>query len=127
MHLGDEVGDGQLQLVSPQPPVLGGGRKVVARPQKQQDVGGLADEPPSRLQKWRRKRQVLAVHPLAALAASTGVEDTQHRRHSGGAARDIDVRCGRFFESESHEFTAALDPGPVVELIGHGCLVSGDG
>ena len=43
VRLVDQVGDGELQLVRPQAPLLRARRQAVARAEEQQDVRGLAD------------------------------------------------------------------------------------
>ena len=58
VHLGNKVGDGQLQLVDPQPPFLRARRQTVARAKEQQDVGSLADGLLAGHQERRRERRL---------------------------------------------------------------------
>ncbi len=112
VRLADEVGDRELELIDPEPHRLLARGEILARAQKEKNVGGLADEELAAFEERRsewRMRDALAV------------EQRQHRRHAVLArpARDVDIVRAGFFEREAHEFAAALDVGPVIELIAH--------
>src|SRR5271165_860550 len=110
VDLDDEVRNRELQLVSPPPACHALRCELKPRAEKLQNIRGLPDQEPPGLQYWGREgRRVRAV--------------VQHAHHGGnpgtmaGFARDIDIPRGAFFERQSHEFTATLDRGPIVELV----------
>src|SRR5262249_59345400 len=70
VHLVDEIGDCQLQLMRPQPPGLAGRYQVVTRPQIIEDVSSLGDHQPPRLEIRRGERRTLDL---------LAVEQAQHR------------------------------------------------
>ena len=105
-----EVGDGQLKLVHPQPAGFALRRKTVMRAQKEQDIRGLAEEQLAGLQKGRRKGRVLGRSRL---------HEHLHLLHAAFASRDIDIIRSRLLEREPHEFAASLYLRPVVELVTH--------
>ena len=112
VRLADEVGDRELELIDPEPHRVLARGEILARAQKEKNVGGLADEKLAAFEERRsewRMRDALAV------------EQRQHRRHAVLArpARDVDIVRAGFFEREAHEFAAALDVGPVIEFIAH--------
>ncbi len=119
VHFGDEIRDGELQLMGPQASVLASRRELVTRPQEQQNVGGLADDSPPGLEERRRKRHVREARSLPSL------QDSQEGRHAhapSGLPRDVDVVRIRLLEGEADELAPPLDARPVIELIGHGVL-----
>src|SRR5262249_28461172 len=116
VHLVDEIGDCQLQLMRPEPPGLAGRYQVVAWPEIVEDVGSLGDHQPPRLEIRRGERRTLDL---------LAIEKAQHHTLSTRLSRDIDiVGCG-LFERQPDEFAAALDPGPVIELVTHTAVSPG--
>src|SRR6516225_6706017 len=95
----------------PQQAALRARRQPVATPQKHQDACGLCDHKIASLQKRRRKRQ-----PLEARA----LHESKHLVFAAAPAGDIDVIGAGLFKRKPYEFAAALDLGPIVELITHG-------
>ena len=57
VHFLQEIGDGELQLVGPQPSGLVLQREAQPRAEEQEDVGGLRDQLPARLEDGRRERR----------------------------------------------------------------------
>src|SRR6516165_8579007 len=108
-----EVGDGELQLMHPQPSGLVAGREAEPPAEVKQDVGGLADDELAGLQKRRRKRRT---------RAASGLDEFHHRGNAAlaGPARHVDIVCARVLQGEADEFAAALDRRPVIELVAHG-------
>src|SRR5262245_28968994 len=114
VNLLDEVRDGELQLMGPQPPRLVLGREAMARTEIEQDVRGLADQEPASLEERRRERRV-----FLALAV-----EQRHDRTISALAPNVEVIGARLLEREPDVFAAPLNLGPVIELIAHGeCLV----
>src|SRR5262249_32524139 len=107
-------------LMGPEPAVLRGRSQAMARTQKQQDVGGLADEAASCLQKRRSERQVVAPHVPSG--CTLAVPDAHHRRHSAGGTSNVDVARSGLLEGESHELSSSGDARPVIKVVGHGLL-----
>src|SRR5262249_43832556 len=105
-----EVRNRKLELVGPKPSGLVFRRETVPRAEIEQDVGGLGDQELAGLEERRRKRRM--VLPFAF----------EHRndRVVAALARDVDIVSARLFEREPDVFAAALDLGPVVELVAHG-------
>src|SRR5262249_16125818 len=110
VHLVDEIGDRQLQLVRPEPPGLAGRYQVVAWPEIVEDVGSLGDHQPPRLEIRRGERRTVDLPPIG---------NAPNHTLSTRLSRDIDiVGCG-ICERQPDELAAALDPGPVIELVSH--------
>ena len=109
VNLQYEIGDRELQLVHPEPARFRFRREAMAGSEIEQDVGGVADHELAGFQERRCKgrRPALRLHHL------------QHCVDAARPARDVDIRGARFFQRQPHEFTATLDFGPVIELIGH--------
>ena len=114
VDLEHEVGEGELQLMGPQLAAGIARREPEPRPEKQEDVRGLSDEPAAGFQKRRRKR---GTREFGA------VEELDQRRHAAallfGQERDIKVFGRGFLQCQAHEFTASLYAGPVIELVNH--------
>src|SRR6267143_4764095 len=109
------VGDGELELVRPDPGCLAFRHEAVARREPEEDVRSLRDHQLPRFQKWRSERQTsvgFAFH-----------EAHQRRNAALRQPRDVHVVGARYFQCEPHEFSAALDRGPVIELVAHGVLL----
>ena len=106
VHFDDQVGDGQLQLMRPQAARLVVRHQPQARPEKQQDVGGLADQQIASLQVGRRERR--AAHSLV-------FQEVHQRRQTHAAvrraARDIDIIGAGLLQRQPDEFAAPLDFG----------------
>ena len=68
VRLGHRIGDGQLQLVRPEPVGLADAREPEARPEVQQDRGGLADDDVAIDQEGRRERGTRVVRIVEAAA-----------------------------------------------------------
>src|SRR6267378_862201 len=110
VHLDQPVGDGELQLVQPQPAGLAPGRKAQAGPEVEEDVRGLRDQQLARAQERRRERRPLDRRAL---------EHVLHRLHAARTTRDVDVVGARVLEREADELAAALDGRPVIERVFH--------
>src|SRR6267143_2619139 len=110
VHLDQPVGDGELQLVQPQPAGLALGRKAETGSEVEQDVRGLGDQQLARAQDRRRERRSLDRRALQHLL---------HRSHAAHTTRNIDVIGARVLEREANELAAALDGRPVIELVFH--------
>src|SRR5438067_3902476 len=109
VDLQHEIGNGELELVHPQFSGLRLRRQPVTGAEVEQDVGGLPDHQRTRFQKRRREwRRTLA--PL---------HHFHHRAHAIAAARDVAVGGTGVLEREADIFAAALDEGPVIELVAH--------
>src|SRR5262245_9060334 len=107
----DEIGDGELQLMHPQPPCLVARRQPQPRTEIQQNVGGLADHQLAGAQERRRKGW-----PFDPVS----VDELHHRRHAAlAAARHVDIVGAGLLQGQPHELAAALDRRPVVELVAH--------
>ena len=106
----DEVGNRQLQLMSPEPAGLVGRRQAVTGAEKGEDIGGLPDDEVAGPQKRRGEGQRL--DPAAA-------EQPLHLALTARLPCNIGVVGARFLEGEPHKLAAALNPGPIVELILH--------
>jgi hypothetical protein len=112
VNLDNEVGDGELELMDPQPPGLGARRKGVAGAEKQQNVRRLADRELAAFEERRRERRMLDARAVKETASSPPAAGARQPRH-------IEVICPGLFEREAHEFAAPLNAGPVVKLIAH--------
>src|SRR6266571_4944877 len=110
VHFDQPVGDGELQLVQPQPPGFILRRESEARPEIEQNVRGLRDQQPAGSQERRRKGPV---------ALGTVFKQTDHFLRPPRQARDISVSGAGILEREADEFAAPLDARPVIELITH--------
>ncbi len=99
--------------MQPEPAGLVAGAKLQARPEIEQDIGGLRDDELAGLQERRRERRVLV---------APAVHHRQHAVHAGFAARDVVVSGAGILQRQPHEFAAALDFRPVEQLIAHGEL-----
>ncbi len=122
VRLRHHVGNGELQLVRPQAVGFADARKTKARPEVQQDGRGLPDDDVAIDQERRREgwpHDLRVVEPVAQCGFAAALRF--------GQPRHVDIVCAGRLEREPHEFPAALDRGPVVELIssGHPAMVSG--
>ena len=119
MGFGHGIGDGELDLVRPDPQLLAATHQLERRCQVQQNRRGLPDDDLTILQEGRRERW---------MGQFAVVQTAQHRRHTLpcglGAARHIDVRCAGRLQREANKFASALDARPVVQFIGHGAHCS---
>src|SRR5712691_2880259 len=113
VDVGDEIGDGELQLMRPQRAGFVARRKPKTRAEVEQDIRGLADDEPAGLQERRR---------IGRMRDAPAVEELHHRRYAALAspARHVDVVGARLLQREADEFAAALDGRPVIELVAHG-------
>ena len=109
VNLHHEVGDAELQLVSPQPTGFVLGSKAMTRPEVKQDVGGLRDQPLARLEnrgcKWRMYFTLAREQPFD--------------RRTAAFASDVDVLGACLFEREADKLAATLDCRPIVKLVAH--------
>src|SRR2546422_2094828 len=110
VHLGQPVGDGELQLVQPQPAGLAPGGKAQAGPEVEEDVRGLGDQQLTGAQERRRERRSLDGRAL---------EHVLHRLHAARTARNVEVIGARVLEREADELAAPLDGRPVIERVSH--------
>src|SRR2546426_3030683 len=110
VHLGQPVGDGELQLVQSQPAGLAPGGKAQAGPEVEEDVRGLGDQQLTGAQERRRERRSLDGRAL---------EQVLHRLHAARTARNVDVIGARVLEREADELAAPLDGRPVIERVSH--------
>ena len=110
VDLDHQIGDGELKLVHPEFAGFGLRREGVTGAEIEQDVGGMADDELARFQERRRKgrRALVSLH------------HPHHRSRATRAARNVVVSRPRFLQRQPYIFTAALDLGPVVELVFHG-------
>src|SRR5215471_11314797 len=108
-----EVGDGELQLMHPQPSGLVARREAEPPAEIKQDVGGLADDELARLEERRRKGRT---------RAASALDEFHHRGNAALAApaRHVDVVGARLLQREADELAAALDRRPVIKLVAHG-------
>ena len=107
MDFDDKIRDRQLQLMQPQPSRFGFRREAMARPEIEQDVGGLPDHEFARFEERRRERRRAArLHHL------------RHRAHAA-LARHIGVIGAGLLQREADIFAASLDLRPVIKLITH--------
>lgn len=109
VNLRHQVGDGQLKLVDPIAARVLLRSQTMALAKKKQNVSGLADEKPPCLEEGRCERAVPG-QPL--------FHQPDHRRLVVGA-RDVVVVEPRLLERQADEFAAALNGGPIVELVAH--------
>src|SRR5437773_1090824 len=119
VHCDQPVGDGELELVRPDPGRLAFWNEVVARGEPQENVRCLRYHQLPRFQKRRSERQ-----------ASVGFPFQEARQRGNAALRrscDVDVIGARFLQREPREFSAALYRGPVIELVAHGVLQRSQG
>ena len=115
---GDEIRERQLELVHEQASGAIARREAMPFSDEEEDVRRLRNEHAAGLEeRWRER----------GTGKARIVEDRLHALHAGLAARDVDVRCGRFLEGETHELAASLDGGPVEELVAHRRLASAAG
>src|SRR3984885_5227720 len=113
VYLSHEIRDRELQFMRPQPPRFAFRRQAVARAEKLQDIGSLADDEPPGLEKRRRKGRSFDV---------AAVEKAYERRYAGSfarLARHIPISRAGLLQRQAHEFTAALNRRPVVQFILH--------
>ena len=109
MDLRHEVGDGELQLVHPQFAGLCLRRQPMATAEIEQDVCGLGDHQLAGLQERRRKRR----RALARL------RHPHHFGHAVAMAGDVVIGSAGVFQRKADIFAAALNHGPVIELVAH--------
>ena len=111
MSLVDEIRDGELYLVRPQPARRVLWRKPMLRAKIEQDRRRLADEKVAGPQEGRREGRLFRV-----------AHQTHHRPHAIRSARHIHILRARLLERQTHELAAALDRRPVVEFVRHRML-----
>src|SRR3954454_12013835 len=108
----DEVRDGELQLMHPQPLGLVLRREPEPRAEPVEDQRGLRDDRFAGFQDRRREWRMLLAPALhegdVALSAAL--------------ARDVDIVGARLFEREANELTAPLNGRPVIKLVTHDVL-----
>jgi hypothetical protein len=114
VNLGDQVGHRQLQLMHPESARLVARRQPQSCSKEEKNVGRLADQLPSGLQKGRHERRPRDI----------GVyEKSFQRRNSsatlGGQQSIVDVIGIGFLERKPDEFSASLNARPVVQAIQH--------
>src|SRR4029077_12432742 len=112
VDMGDEVGDGELQLMRPQSSRLVARCQIEPRTEIEQNIRGLGNDDLAGFEKRRRVRRPRAASVL---------EQFHHRRHAALArmARDIDIIGSGLFEREADELPAALYARPVVKFVAH--------
>ena len=113
VDVGDHVGDGELQLMRPQPAGLVAGTEIEARAEIEKNVGGLRDDEAAGFQKRRR---------IGRARGALVFKKLHHCRHAAfaGTAGNVDVVGAGLFERQPDELAAALNGRPVVKLIAHG-------
>jgi len=94
------IGNGELQLVRPEPARFIPWRQAQARAEVEQDVGGLGDDSFAGDEAGQREGRLL---PWKGVVA--------------GAAQDIRVAGAGVFQRQADEFAATLDIRPVVEAV----------
>lgn len=111
VDLGDEVGDGELELMSGVAGDLGLTDQAEPRSHVREDVGCVRDEPRSVAEDRRGKDR----------GAALVLQDFDDRLGSAArgfwAARHVFVGSAYTFESEAHEFTPSLNARPIEELV----------
>ena len=105
----DEIGHRQLQLMQPEPVGLRTGAEFQLRPEKMQNLGDLRDHQFAGLEERRREGR----------AFFAPVHHRHHAVHAARLARNVIVGRAGILERQPHEFAAALDAGPVEQLIAH--------
>ena len=114
VRFGHHVGNGQLDLLRPDPRRLAAGYQLQLRGQVLQDGGRLSDPHTAMLQKGRRERR---------MRKSVVLQTAQHCPHTLPrglrATCHVDVRGAGRFERKPDEFAAALNRRPVMEFISH--------
>ena len=111
MHLLHEIGDGELELVDPEPALLVLRREGVARTEILEDVRGLRDHQPAGLEERRRKRRMLFARAF---------EDRYQLILAAAPAGDVDIGCAGLFKSQADKLPAPLNLRPIVKLVAHG-------
>ena len=107
----DEIGHRELQLVQPEPVRLQAWRKLQARAEIEQNLGGLCDHQLAGLEERRREGRAL-------LAAA--VHHRHHFIHAGFRPRNVVVSGAGILQRQTHEFASALDLRPIKQLVAHG-------
>ena len=113
MNLNQEIRDRELQLVHPQTATLVPRRESMTSAEKQQDVGRLANDEPTGLQKRRCERR---------MRDAFAVQKAHQRRDTEALAAlacNIHVVRASVLEREPHELAATLDLWPVKKPIRH--------
>src|SRR5580704_11272784 len=108
----NHISDGELQLMRPQPARFVSRRNLEPWAEVEQDQRGLCDHELAGLEKRRCIRRI---------GAALVFEHFHHRRNATvtRSPRDIDVIGASLFECEPDEFAAALNGGPIIELVTH--------
>src|SRR5438094_7707227 len=110
VYFDQPVADRELLLVQPEPRRVALRREPQARREPVQDHRRLRNDQLSRAQERRRE------WPILDRAA---FHEVHHGSHAFRPPRDVDIVRARILEREADEFAAALDRGPVVELVSH--------
>src|SRR4030095_6125636 len=106
-----EIGHSELQLIQPQTTCFVAGSKLQPRTQKKQDSADLPANQLACLEERRSKWRALVAH---------AVHHSHYAVHAARFARHVFVARARVLKRKPHKFAAALDLGPVKELITHG-------
>ena len=109
MHLGDHVGDGELQPVQNMPFGLIFRRETEFGAEVQQDVGDMRDDQIAMFEE-RRGKGGWGGFPL---------HERHHRIGAVRTVRHVGIGDSRLFESQAHEFAAPLQVVPVIEFVFH--------
>jgi hypothetical protein len=111
VRLGDQIGDGELNLMRFEPTRLVGGNETVTRRQIEQNVRRLTDDEVPRFQEGRGE----------GLQRACRTKRLHHRRDSPaarlGQSSHIEIRRGGLLEREADELAATGDARPVIELV----------
>src|SRR5205085_10792428 len=102
--------DGELKLMRPQSTRDRRGCEAMPFAEKQQDIRRLRDDELAGLQKRRRERRTCELFVI---------ETRKHCVLAVVRPCDVDIAHRGFLERQAHEFAAALDRRPVVELVNH--------
>ena len=116
VRLGHHVGDGQLQLVRPEPVGLADAREPEAR------ARGTAGSRRSGRRRCRRRPGTAARTAAAGCPDRPGVAQRRLTAASRRLARHVDIGRAGSLERQADELAAALDRGPIVELVSHASL-----
>ncbi len=115
MHLGHQVGDGQLQLQRLHPPRGCLWHQVQRRAQEIQDCRDLRDDLATGLQERRRE----------GLRTFTAAIEKRLHHCIAVRPRHVDVVGTGILQRQTHELATALDAGPVIQRVLHGCVSTG--
>jgi hypothetical protein len=108
VHLGHQIGEGQLQLMHPEAAGIGFGREPMPLAEEQENVSRLRDGELAGFQERRREGR------------SVGLR--LHLRHhllvAAFGERDVAIRRARVFQRQPHEFPAPRNARPVPKFVG---------